>query len=108
MKCKFCKGSGVDRYLNDLCRVCNGTGEIPDPEPEDKPCKFCGQSGVDKYCCTPCRLCNGLTYLTNENTKLIHGNNKDYVSSVRIKQLKEINSSNFDLSKFYSNQNLNY
>ena len=59
VECSFCNGSGVDRYKNDSCRACGGSGTMIIPYDNPVDCNFCNGSGVDRYRNDKCRVCGG-------------------------------------------------
>lgn len=99
MKCVYCHGSGIDPVQAIPCQICQGTAEIPDPEPGDKSCKFCQGSGMDPVNSRPCRICNGLGYQQKDKQKVLRVEDRDFINQSRIQQLESIKSNSFDFTK---------
>ena len=59
VRCAFCKSSGEDRFRNDACRVCGGSGQMMVAYDNAVKCGFCKGSGEDKFRNDACRTCKG-------------------------------------------------
>ena len=59
LKCAFCRNTGVDRFRNDACRACGGSGTMVVPYDNSVPCNFCNASGADRFKNEKCRVCGG-------------------------------------------------
>lgn len=59
VSCRFCGGTGDDKYLRDRCRACGGSGSIVIPYDNAVACNFCSETGDDRYNRAPCRVCGG-------------------------------------------------
>jgi len=59
MRCPTCEGSGKFPHLYEICRVCEGNGELSDERLKNRDCPVCNGSGKHPNRYTVCRKCDG-------------------------------------------------